>query len=154
MIGRFQPDSPDQNILQAARNKFRSPNPDAGLPEAIEYIGLKLDYNRRVDQTNFYVGLAVIGAMLGVGVFLGLVRMRLRRKTPEDAGVHDADDSGRSIGVLGGGIGAVCGQWFYNHFFGAPHEPAPLPVAESKLDEASEESQGPDALPGSDSMHP
>ena len=35
-------------------------------------------------------------------VVLGVVRARLRKTTPDDAGVHGADDSGRSIAVLGG----------------------------------------------------
>src|SRR5262249_31782370 len=52
MIGRFQPDNPDQGFLQAERNKLRSPDPDAGLLEAIDYLGQKFGHNRRVDQTN------------------------------------------------------------------------------------------------------
>jgi hypothetical protein len=151
MIGRFQPDNPDQTYLQALRNKLRpGPRPDTGLLEAITYVGDKLDYNRPVDQTNLYLSLAILGVMLGATGLLGFVRLQLRKHTPDDAGVHDADDSGRSIAVLGGGIGAVCGQWLYYRFIAPrpPAEPAPAPARETRHDGPSEESQGPDALPG------
>jgi hypothetical protein len=59
-----------------------------------------------------------------------MVRARLRKRGPASAGVHDADDSGRSIAVLGGGIGAVSGQWLVNRLFGrrVPDEPPRLAV--------------------------
>jgi hypothetical protein len=131
MIGKFQPDNPDQHLFKALRNKLRSgPNPNAGLLEALDYVGTKLDYNRPIDQTNLYLGLVIMAGMIGAWVFLGMVRARLRKRGPASAGVHDADDSGRSIAVLGGGIGAVSGQWLVNRLFGrrVPDEPPRLAV--------------------------
>jgi uncharacterized membrane protein YgcG len=130
MISRFQPDNPEQHFFSALRNKLRSgSNPSAGLLETIDYINAKLDYNRPVDQTNLYLGLAIMGSMIAVWLILGIVRARLRKTTPADAGVHGADDSGRSIAVLGGGIGAVSGQWFFSHFFGRRPPAGPPHVA-------------------------
>src|SRR5262249_13222184 len=92
-------------------------------------IGAKFDYNRPVDQTNMYLGLLIMAAMIGAWLVLAIFRTRLRKTTPADAGVHDADDSGRSIAVLGGGIGDVSGQWFFSRIFGrSPPEPAHVSV--------------------------
>ncbi len=129
MIGKFQPDNPGQHFFSALRNKLRSgPNPNAGLLESVDYIAAKLDYNRPVDQTNLYLGLGIMGGMIGAWFVLGIFRTRLRKRTPLEAGVHGADNSGRSIAVLGGGIGAVSGQWFFSRLF-ARHTPDPEEAA-------------------------
>src|SRR5262249_58651952 len=77
------------------------------------------------DMTRWYEGLAVMGGMLGAWVVLGLASRKLRKGTPAEAGVHHGDDSGRSIAVLGGGIGAVCGQWLVDRW---SHRRQPRPV--------------------------
>jgi hypothetical protein len=146
LIARFQPDNPDQNLLQEWGNKLRSgPQPNKGVLEALEYLRVALNRNRPVDQSRFYVALGVFGGVAGVGFLLAALRSRLRKTTADDAGVHDAELSGRSIAVLGGGIGAVTGQWLYRRFFGPRTAPVAVPaVAEEPV---QEESQGPDAVP-------
>lgn len=146
MIGKFQPDNPDQNIFQSLRNKLRTgSNPDEGLSEALDYIALKFDYNRPIDNTNFKLGGVAICGFLGFGAILGVMRSRLRTTTPHDAGVHDAESSGRSIAVLGGGIGAVTGQWMFNALFGMRSEEE-HPITEPPPPTGSE--PAPDAEPG------
>jgi hypothetical protein len=134
----IQPDNPDQTFRRKTWQAVfgQEPNPDDGLLSGISYI----EYNlwRPVDQTRWYIGLSVIGALLGVWLFLAILRARLRKRTPAETGVHGADESGRSIGVLGGGIGAVSGQWFYDRLF-APPPQAPASVgAESTMEKPSE----------------
>ncbi|MBI1917489.1 MAG: TPM domain-containing protein [Planctomycetes bacterium] len=120
LVDRIQPDNPDQGAVQEIFNKFRKKRDnDAGLLAAVDLVEAKLDWNRPVDLSNWMLGLGAMGGLLGVWIFLGVVRIRLRRTTPADAGVHDADDSGRSIAVLGGGIGAVCGEWLFGHVLSA-----------------------------------
>jgi hypothetical protein len=150
MIGKFQPDSSDQNVLRKVRNKMRSANPNEGLIESLDYVALKLDYNRPIDHTNFKLGSVAIGGLLGLGAILGVLRSRLRQTTPADAGVHDVEDSGRSIAVLGGGIGAVTGLWISNKLFGprAPSEPVAAETPPPAEELPPDEEQGPDAVPG------
>jgi hypothetical protein len=144
-IGKFQPDNPDQHIFQVLRNKLRQgARPNDGLTEALDYIALKLDYNREIDHTNFKLGCVAIGGLLGFAAILGVMRSRLRATTPPDAGVHDTEVSGRSIAVLGGGIGAVTGQWIYNRLFG-PRREDELAVTEEPPPEME---QPPEDTPG------
>jgi hypothetical protein len=134
----MQPDNPDHSLLgKMSRAVIGSePSPDKALLSGISYIESYMW--RPVDQTRWYIGLSVIGALLGVWLFLAILRARLRKKTPVEAGVHGVDESGRSIGVLGGGIGAVSGQWFYDRLF-SPPPPAPAAVgAESTMEKPSE----------------
>ncbi len=110
VVNRVQPDNPYQGAVGSAFNRLKKKrNPDDGLLAAVDYVERKLDWNRPVDQTNWLWGLAAMGGLLGVWAVLGLSTMRSRGQGPSGA-----DDSGRSIAVLGGGIGAVSGQWLFD----------------------------------------
>src|SRR5262249_14918099 len=84
---------------------------DEALLAGIDFIERKFDYNRPVDMTSWAGGRGAIGAARGGGAVRGGARVRPRKRTPPGAGVPPEDESGRSIAVLGGGIGAVTGQW-------------------------------------------
>jgi hypothetical protein len=140
----MQPDNPDHSYLgKMSRAVIGSePSPDKALLSGISYIEYYMW--RPVDQTRWYIGLSVIGGLLGVWMLLAILRARLRKRTPLEAGVHGADESGRSIGVLGGGIGAVSGQWFYDRLF-APPQPAPTAVGADSTTERPPELKPPTA---------
>jgi hypothetical protein len=133
LVDKLQPDNPDQGGVQELFNKLRKKRSnDDGLLAAVHYVEAKLDWNRPVDQTNWLIGLGIIGGLLAFWMLLGLVRMRLRRRTPAGAGVREEDESGRSIAVLGGGIGAVSGEWLFDRVRSAGrrvrHGVAPQPA--------------------------
>ncbi len=152
MIGSIQPDNPDQHLFRALSNRLRtSHDPDKGILAAIEYVGNKIEWNMPVDQSNLVIGLGIMAGVLGFWLVLGLVRARLRNKGPAEAGVVHADESGRSIAVLGGGIGAVSGQWVFNRLFRhrKPEPvPAPAPASEEPSHEGEETPPEPEAPAG------
>src|SRR5262249_10318977 len=125
LVDRIQPDNPDQGGVQRLLNSMRKTRRnDDGLLAAVDYVEGKLEYNRPVDQTNWLWGVAIIGGVLVCWAFLVVVRYRLRKHTPPEAGVRVEDESGRSIAVLGGGIGAVSGQWLFDRITGRWRRPA------------------------------
>jgi hypothetical protein len=114
LVDYIQPENPDQDFLQGLLGKFKKKRDnDKGLLAAVDFVEAKLIDNRPIELGNWMFGMGAMAGLLGVWMVLGMVRLRLRRTTPADAEVHDADDSGRSIAVLGGGIGAVCGEWLF-----------------------------------------
>jgi hypothetical protein len=127
----IQPDNPRQSLFREVITRFnlhKQRGNDYALITAIDFVRRKLDWNTPVEQDNWVLGLGAIGGLLVLWVFLGILRNRLRKRTPASAGVQETDDSGRSIGVLGGGIGAITGQWLASLLFG-PREPAPTVTA-------------------------
>jgi hypothetical protein len=134
LIGKIQPDNPNQTIPQEFWNRnvaklWRKDGADAGLREAVTFVSSTFDSLRPVDKENFYLSLGIMGGMLIFWLILSIARGQLRKRGPKEAGVYDADDSGRSIAVLGGGIGAVAGEWLVQHVFRRKPDvsvPAPL----------------------------
>lgn len=155
LVDRIQPDNPDQGAVQGFFNKFRKKRDNnEGLLAAVDFVEAKLNANRPVDLTNWMFGMGAIAGILGVWIVLGLVRMRLRRRTPAEAGVHDADDSGRSIAVLGGGIGAVCGDWLFGRVLWASRKVARVVLPPPAQDHSGDSggSSGSDRLTPKDSL--
>ena len=87
---------------------------DDHLLIAVDYVGDKLSSHAPVAMTQWLLGLSVIGGVLCFWALLVMVRARLHKRTPAETGVRVEDESGRSIAVLGGGIGAVSGQWLFD----------------------------------------
>jgi len=132
LVDKLQPDNPDQSGVQEFFNKLRKKRSnDDGLLAAVGYVESKLEWNRPVDQTNWLIGLGIMAGILIFWMFLGLIRLRLRKRTPAGSGVRAEDESGRSIAVLGGGIGAVSGEWLFERVRSVGrrvrHGPAPHP---------------------------
>lgn len=116
LVSKIQPDNPNQNIVQSAVNRLRGGAANKGLIRAVDFIGNSLHANRPVDQSRWFGALSVMSAILASWFVLGIVSRRLQKGTPPEAGITSGDDEGRSIAVLGGGIGAVCGQWLVNRW--------------------------------------
>jgi hypothetical protein len=140
VIDRIQPDNPSQGEVQRLVNSLRKKRRnDDGLLAVVDYVAGKLESNGPVDESRFLMGLMIIGGVLCFWTLLVMVRSRLRKWTPAEAGVHLEDESGRSIAVLGGGIGAVSGQWLFNRLTRRWRRPA-VPVT-------TEAPKQPDHLP-------
>lgn len=106
----------DQRFLHRLMDRWlqKQHRNDDHLLIAVDYVGDKLSSHAPVDMTQWLLGLSVIGGILCFWALLGTIRVRLRKRTPAEAGVRVEDESGRSIAVLGGGIGAVSGQWLFD----------------------------------------
>ena len=126
VIDRIQPDNPNQALFWRWANSVRQKRRnDDGLLDVVGYVGEKLRWNEPVDTSRFLEGLMIIAGVLCFWTLLVMVRARLRKWTPAESGVHIEDEGGRSIAVLGGGIGAVSGQWLVNSLFRRRRRPAP-----------------------------
>jgi hypothetical protein len=131
IIDRIQPDNPNQGDVQRLVNSLRKKRRnDDGLLAAVDYVAGKLESNGPVDESRFLMGLMIIAGVLCFWTLLVMMRGRLRKWTPAEAGVHVEDEGGRSIAVLGGGIGAVSGQWLFSRLTRRWRRP-PATVAEN-----------------------
>jgi len=115
------------HLLRALRKRRRI---DDGLIVAVNYVGGKLESNEPVDWSRWLEGMSAVGGVVCFWVLLVTVRARLRKHTPSGAGVRIEDESGRSIAVLGGGIGAVSGQWLFDRL--TRRHPLAAPATENE----------------------
>ncbi len=136
VIDRIQPENPNQGEIQRFVNSLRKKRRnDDGLLAAVDYVAGKLESNGPVDASRFLIGLMIVAGVLVFWTLTVMVRSRLRKWTPAEAGVRLEDEGGRSIAVLGGGIGAVSGQWLFNRLTRRWRRPA-APVTENATAEA------------------
>lgn len=113
--------------------KFRKANPLRGLREVIGLVRRRLVHNLPADGTSWAWGLGTIIGSIGLWMFLGIVRSRLRKwQDPEQvSSFNPENEADLPFSPLGGATGTIAGDALASRLFGKRTE---VPVANPPLD--------------------